>query len=75
MAQYMTPFEIRRWNNDDQALAYLLDAHWDAFFTEPRYGKHGVESRKHQAWRKALGSLERAVIHLRTHTPAWKVAA
>ena len=54
MAIRLTPFEIDRWNSDDQAIATLGDAHWDHFFTERRYGKYGVESRKHKAWRKGL---------------------
>jgi len=50
----LTPFEIDRWNSDDQAIATLADAHRNHFFTEPRYGKYGVESR---AWRKGLAIL------------------
>lgn len=68
MAITLTPFEIDRWNSDDQAIATLGDAHWDHFFTEPRYGKYGVESRKHRTWRKGLYVLERAAAHLREHT-------
>lgn len=75
MAIIMTLQEINRWNSDDQAVAELSNAHWDAFFTEPRYGKDGVESRKHAKWRKSLRTLEKAVVSLRAHTPAWKAAA
>jgi hypothetical protein len=52
----------------------LGDAHWDHFFTEPRYGKYRVESRKHRTWRKGLYVLERAAVHLREHTRGQAVA-
>jgi hypothetical protein len=48
MAITLTPFEIDRWNDDDQAIATLGDAHWNHFFSEPSYGRRGVESRKHK---------------------------
>jgi hypothetical protein len=73
MAIDMTKFEINRWNCDDQAIAYLKDAHWNTFFAEPRYGKDGVESAKHKRWRMALRMLHRAADHLREHTPAFRL--
>jgi hypothetical protein len=69
----MTPLEINRWNNDDQAIYELQEAHWNTFHAEPKYAnKNGSRSRKHKAYCKALGTLERAIAHLRTHTPAYR---
>ena len=75
MAIRLTPFEIDRWNSDDQAIATLGDAHWDHFFTERRHGKYGVESRKHKAWRKGLYVLERAAAHLHEHSRTENISA
>jgi hypothetical protein len=75
MAITLTPFAIDRWNDDDQAIATLGDAHWNHFFSEPSYGRRGVESRKHKAWRKDLLLLAHAAAHLRTHTCHGAVSA
>jgi hypothetical protein len=58
--------EARRWSLQDQAIAYLQDAHWTLFHTEPRYGnKYGVEGRKHKTWRFGLMLLSHAANHIR----------
>jgi hypothetical protein len=70
MAIEMSPFEISRWNSDDQAVALLADAHWTRFFDEPKYAnKAGGRSRKRIAYGDSLARLHRAATHLQAYTP------
>jgi hypothetical protein len=75
MAAEMSNLEINRWNCDDQAIAEIFNAEWNVFFAEPRFGKDGVQSRKHKRWEEARRTLHHAIDHLRAHTPEWRLPA
>ena len=75
MATNMSKFEIDRWNSDDEAIYELFEADWKVFWAEPRFGKDGVESRKHKKWRRARQIIHSAIDHLRTHTPEYRQVA